>query len=109
MIINILLILDNLASLPMIIVGFILDNLIISLRTPVGFIVALYAIIFAEAIVIKSIAKDPNKIKFKSIFNYTKNNIKFALNRSVEIINYSHYRILYMNVFIARNFLFLPY
>lgn len=54
---------DNLISLFTIPMGFVLENLIISLRTPAGFFASFSTIIFVEGITLKSIILDAKKVK----------------------------------------------
>ncbi|MCX6719580.1 MAG: hypothetical protein NTV36_00495 [Candidatus Staskawiczbacteria bacterium] len=45
----------------MLIAGFIFDDLVISLRTPEGFILSMSTIMFLEHLTVKSIASDRKK------------------------------------------------
>lgn len=53
--------------------GFILDDIILFSTTPLGFIAAASSLIYFENMIIKSIAKDPNRIKLITITDYLKN------------------------------------
>lgn len=65
-------ILDNLTSLLLLLVGFVLDNLIILAINPVGFILLFLSLILGERLIIKSIINDPNRINFKKIIIFIK-------------------------------------
>ena len=56
----------------MIPMGFVLDNLIIFLKTFVGLVIAFSSLIFFEYLIFKSIMDDPNRINLKMILNYLK-------------------------------------
>ena len=69
--------LDNLISLFTIPMGYILEDLVLSLRTPTGFLASFSTILFVEGVTLKSIIEDSKKIKQK---------IKIGITKKVEEI-----------------------
>lgn len=65
--IAILNILDNLISFSMLIIGYVLDNMIILLKNPFGFVAVLSSITFFEYSTAKSIVKDMRLFYIKKI------------------------------------------
>lgn len=66
-------ILDNLISLPMLTIGYVIDNIILILINPFGFVAIFSSITFLEYATVKSIIKDIRTINLKKILIKSKN------------------------------------